>query len=68
MDWSCRLLVVRIQMKTKVISENKLARELIKEGYSLVDIKPHKNDSRRTVFVFELTQKLESRLQQEKEV
>ena len=55
-------------MKTKVITENKLARELIKEGYSLVDIKPHKNDQRRTVFVFELTQQLESRLQQEKEV
>ena len=55
-------------MKTKVISENKLARELIKEGYSLVDIKPHKNDSRRTVFVFELTDKLQKRLLKEKAV
>lgn len=55
-------------MKTKVVTENKIARELIKEGYSLIDIKPHKNDSRRTRLVFELTDKLESRLSKEKEV
>lgn len=49
-------------MKVKVIAVNKLARELIQLGYRIVDIKPHKDDYRRTVFVFELTPQLEEYL------
>ena len=37
----------------KVVASSKVARRLIKDGFPVVDIKPHKNDPKRTVFVFE---------------
>ena len=42
----------------KVISSNKVARQLVKNGFPIVDIKAHKSDPKRTVFVFDLTQSL----------
>lgn len=50
------------EKKVKVIAVNRIARELIKLGHNLVDIKPHKDDHRRTVFIFELTPQLEEYL------
>lgn len=49
-------------LKVKVVAENKIARLLIKSGFKVVDIKPHKDDSKRTVFVFEYTPELEQYL------
>lgn len=49
-------------MKVKVIAINRLAKELIRNGFKIVDIKSHKDDHRRTVFVFELTPELEDYL------
>jgi len=57
-----------MHLKVKVIAVNKLARELLKKGFNMVDIKPHKDDSRRTVFVFELTTELEDYLISQREV
>lgn len=47
-------------MNTKVIYSAKLARELIKKGFKVVDIKPDRTDvdKKRTVFIFEVTDEL----------
>lgn len=45
-------------MKQKVIASTRTAKELVKNGFPIVDIKPHKNDGRRTVFVFDNTDEL----------
>ena len=36
----------------KLIFTAKLARHLLKQGYQIIDIKPNKDNSDRTVFVF----------------
>lgn len=46
------------QQQTKVITSTKLAKELLSQGFRVLDIAPHKNDSKRTIFIFELTQPL----------
>ena len=40
-------------MEVKVVGSNKQAKELLRLGYKIIDIKPHKDDYKRTVFVFE---------------
>ena len=40
------------EQKYIVITTSKLARHLIKLGFIVVDIKPHKSEENRTVFVF----------------
>lgn len=39
--------------KVKVIKSTKLARELLKGGFRILDIKPHRYNKDRTVFIFE---------------
>lgn len=46
------------EIKRKVIGSSKTAKELLKQGFKIIDISPHKNDSKRTVFVFEDTDEL----------
>jgi len=36
----------------KLIFTAKLARHLLKQGYQIIDIKPNKDNSDRTVFIF----------------
>lgn len=38
--------------KAKIVFEPQTARKLLKEGCQIIDIKPHKEDKNRTVFVF----------------
>lgn len=52
-DWRSKL-----ELERKVIGSNKLAKELLLKGFKLVDISPHRNDGKRTVFVFEYTDDL----------
>ena len=40
------------QLMTKLIFSGKLARELLRRGYQIIDVVPHREDSNRTVFVF----------------
>jgi len=42
----------------QVISSTKLAKELLQEGFKIIDIAPHKNDYKRTIFIFECNNKL----------
>lgn len=49
-----------------------LARQLLKGGFRIVDIKPDKNDKRRTVFIFqdspELKQKMDEYIKARKAI
>lgn len=47
-------------METKIIQTSKLARQLIKKRFNLLDIMPNKNNPDKTVFVFEFTDALKS--------
>lgn len=49
-------------MECKSIFEPKIARRLLKMGNIIVDIKPDKKDNRRTIFMFELNDKLKEDL------
>jgi len=51
----------------RVIPSSRLAKELLKEGFKIIDIAPHKNDHRRTVFIFENTKQLQDYLKDGKE-
>lgn len=43
----------------KVVLTPTLAKHLLERGFRIVDLKPHKDDPRRTVFVFENCKELE---------
>ena len=43
----------------KSIFSSKLARELLKQGYTIIDIKPSKENKDRTVFIFKNCESLE---------
>lgn len=47
---------------TKIVYDARIARELLKHGYHIVDIKPDKydKDKKRSVFVFKNEEGLES--------
>lgn len=51
-----------INIKYKLIFEPRVARYLLKCGHVIYDIKPNKNNSERTIFVFKLTEKLKDDL------
>lgn len=42
-------------MNRLLIGSTKIAKLLLNAGFVVIDIKPHKNDSRRTAFIFEDT-------------
>lgn len=49
-------------MKAKVIYNPSIARQLLKKGNLIIDIKPNSKKTTETVFVFECTDKLLSDL------
>ena len=46
--------------KVKFIFTPYVARRLLKMGNTIIDIKPDENNKDKTIFIFELTEKLES--------
>lgn len=46
------------EKKRRVIKSSKLAKELIKMGFVIIDIAQDRNNHTRTVFVFEDTEQL----------
>lgn len=50
-----------------VIFTAKAARKLLKQGFTIIDIKPDKNDvaGKRSVFVFQYTENLMEKLKEE---
>lgn len=51
-----------IYIEYKLIFKSYLARQLLKIGNPIVDIKPDKNKEGRTIFVFEITEKFKNDL------
>lgn len=45
-------------MNYKVIFNPSIARQLLHKNNQIIDIKPNKNNSKETVFIFECTDKL----------
>lgn len=45
-------------MKYKIIYNPSIARQLLKKGNCLIDIKPNKLNKKETIFIFECTNKL----------
>lgn len=45
-----------------VVFSTGIARELLHEGYQIVDIKPHKQHKLRTVFIFKRERNIEQRI------
>lgn len=45
--------------KTKVIISYSLAKDLLSKGFRIIDIDKNNKDSKRSVFIFELTKELE---------
>lgn len=50
-------------IKSKVIIKSWVAKKLVRLGYQIIDLKPDKNDVKRTVFVFEGTDKFQKDLE-----
>jgi Domain of unknown function (DUF5659) len=50
--------VSEMNKKHILIFKPKLARNLLRNGFSIVDIKADKNNTDRTIFVFERTKEL----------
>jgi len=46
----------------RLVFTSKLARQLLKDGHQIVDIKPSKENKDRTVFAFKNSEKLETLL------
>lgn len=46
--------------KVKFIFTPYVARRLLKMGNAIIDIKPDENNKDKTIFIFELTEKLKS--------
>ena len=58
-----------MEKKAITIFTAKVARELLKDGFTLIDIKPDKNDSdgKRSVFIFKNEEKLLEKIKEYKE-
>ena len=50
-------------MRRKVIISYSLAKDLIRNGFRVIDIEPNNKDSKRTIFIFENTEALTTYLQ-----
>ena len=44
---------MRIDPKAKCIVASTMAKYLLKQGFKIIDLKPQRDDPKRTVFVFE---------------
>lgn len=53
---------MREQYTQRVVFKGSIARQLLREGYHLVDIKPDRIDSNKSVFIFEITDGFEDRM------
>lgn len=55
-------------MKTKrdaiIVFTGELARKLLKDGYTIIDVKPHKHLQNASVFVFKNKDGLEDKIRQ----
>lgn len=51
----------------KVVTSCKLARRLILDGFKVIDIKPHRDNPERTVFLFDNTEQLNNLINQRDE-
>lgn len=47
-----------VQENSIIIFKPKVARQLLKQGHLIIDIKQHKDNKDKTVFVFDKTKKL----------
>lgn len=55
----------KIKIKDSVIVfKARTARQLLKEGFHLIDIKPLKEDTHRSLFIFERTDEIMERLKE----
>ena len=52
-----------MKKQTQVISSTRLCKELLYEGFNIIDIAPHRMDNKRTVFIFKNTDKLQKYLE-----
>ena len=50
---------MRISPKRKVIRSPRIAKQLLERGERIIDITEDRDDSKRTVFVFEYTESLD---------
>lgn len=50
--------------KSKLIFDAKIARKLLKMGFVVIDIKPNRDNTDRTVFAFENTEEFQQALTQ----
>ena len=51
---------MRINPKRKVIRSPRIAKQLLEQGERIIDITEDRDDSKRTVFVFEYTESLDN--------
>lgn len=50
--------------KSRLIFDAKIARRLLKEGFVVIDIKPNRENTDKSIFVFENTEEFKSALTQ----
>lgn len=50
--------------KSRLIFDAKIARKLLKMGYVVIDIKPNRENTEKTIFVFENTDEFKNTLSQ----
>ena len=55
------------RVERQVITSTRLAKELLQNGFNIIDLAPNRTDSKRTVFVFESTEELKEYIKNRKE-
>lgn len=51
-----------MERENRVVFKGSIARQLLREGYTIVDVKPDRMNSNKSVFVFRNDEGLEDRL------
>lgn len=51
-----------MERENRIVFKGSIARQLLREGYTIVDIKPDKVNSNKSVFVFKNEEGLEDRM------
>lgn len=49
---------LKMEKDSVLVFNPKIARDLIKKGFNIIDIKPFKEDKDRTIFVFQRTEEI----------